>query len=200
MSSWVPDPTTLTGKTVDLLPLNPGFFPVLSSIAINKKIWQFFPVDGSKPETFANLLTAAMDAKAIGTQYPFVIFHKTQNKIIGSTRLMDIQKQHRKLEIGSTWLIPEFWGTSVNLECKLLLLTFCFEKLGTSRVFLKTDENNIRSRKAILKIGADFEGILRNDMIRENNTKRNSAYYSFIEEEWKTKKARLKSLLEKQKS
>ncbi len=97
---------------------------------------------------------------------------------------MDIQPNHKKLEIGWTWLHPDYWGTEVNLECKLLLLTYCFEELKTYRVQFKTDENNIRSRKAIEKIGGKFEGILRHDMIRDNGTKRNSAYFSIIDSEW----------------
>ena len=94
-----------------------------------------------------------------GTQFPFIIFHKLENRIIGSTRFLDIQEKHLKLEIGWTWLDPNYWGTAINLECKLLLLTFCFETLKTTRVQFKTDENNLRSRKAIEKIGGQFEGI-----------------------------------------
>ena len=99
--------------------------------------------------------------------------------------------KHKKLEIGSTWLHPDYWATAINPECKLLLLTYCFEVLQAVRVQLKTDEKNMRSRKAIEKIGGQFEGILRNDMIRDNYTKRNSAYFSIIDDEWKDKKARL---------
>ena len=104
--------------------------------------------------------------------------------------------EHKKLEIGSTWLHPDYWGTEINFECKLLLLTYCFEALHTIRVQLKTDENNIRSRKAIQKIGGQFEGIFRNDMIRDNNTKRNSAYFSIIDEEWEDNKLKLTELYE----
>ena len=89
----------------------------------------------------------------------------------------------------------------MNLECKLLLLQYCFENLQTVRVQLKTDENNLRSRKAIEKIGGQFEGILRNDMIRDNNTRtrRNSAYYSIIAEEWSIIKLKLERLYEMKK-
>ena len=107
---------------------------------------------------------------------------------------MDIQPKHKKLEIGTTWLHPDYWGTAVNLECKLLLLTYCFESLATVRVHLKTDEKNLRSRKAIEEIGGQFEGILRNDMLRDNNTRRNSAYYSITDVEWPDKKIKLTEL------
>jgi RimJ/RimL family protein N-acetyltransferase len=106
---------------------------------------------------------------------------------------MDIQHKHKKLEIGTTWLHPDHWGTVINFECKLLLLTYAFETLRALRVQFKTDENNIRSRKAIEKVGGRFEGILRNDMLRDNGTRRNSAYFSIIEEEWSGVKKMLES-------
>jgi RimJ/RimL family protein N-acetyltransferase len=83
----------------------------------------------------------------------------------------------------------------VNLECKLLLLEFCFEELNAIRVQLKTDENNIRSQKAIRKIGAQYEGVLRNDWIRDNGTIRNSVYFSIISSEWKEVNIKLLALL-----
>jgi RimJ/RimL family protein N-acetyltransferase len=143
-------------------------------------------------EVFAN----AIEERERGTQFPFVIFHREQQKIVGSTRLMNIEPAHRKLEIGWTWLHPDYWATAVNLECKLLLLTFCFEQLLAIRVQLKTDENNIRSRTAIQKTGATYEGTLRHDWLRPNGTIRNSAYYSIIYTEWEQKKPALAALLQ----
>ena len=101
---------------------------------------------------------------------------------------MNIEPVHKKLEIGWTWLHPEYWASEINLECKLLLMTFCFEEWNAVRVQLKTDENNIRSRKAIEKIGGQFEGVLRNDMIRDNGTNRNSVYFSILDTEWEMKR------------
>ena len=190
---------TLTGQTVDLCSLKEEHFAELEAVAKEKRIWEFYPYDGSNAATFLNMFNTAMSERENGTQFPFVIFHKPDNKIIGSTRFLDIQRKHKKLEIGSTWLHPGYWASEVNLECKLLLLTHCFEVLQTVRVQLKTDENNLRSRKAIQKIGAEFEGILRNDMLRDNNTKRNSAYYSIIEEEWAEKKLALTNLCQMKK-
>ena len=191
MANWISYPTTLTGQTVDLLSLNENHFEELITLAKDKRIWEFYPFDGSDTNTFKNILSSAIIERENGNQFPFVIFHKEKNKIIGSTRFLDIQLKHKKLEIGSTWLHPDYWATVINPECKLLLLSYCFEVLQAVRVQLKTDENNMRSRKAIEKIGGQFEGILRNDMIRDNNTKRNSAYFSIIDDEWKDKKARL---------
>jgi len=196
MANCITYPLTLTGQTVNLVALNEDHFPLLKDLATNKKIWKFYTFDGSDPDTYSKILSNATVEREKGNQFPFVIFNKEENKIIGSTSFLDIQPQHKKLEIGFTWLHPDYWGTAINLECKLLLLTYCFESLHILRVQLKTDENNIRSRKAIEKIGGQFEGIFRNDMLRENNTRRNSAYYSIIEEEWQEKKAKLTNLFE----
>jgi RimJ/RimL family protein N-acetyltransferase len=187
-------PLVLSGEVVNLIRLEEEHFDELVKLAQDKRIWQFYIFDGTDPDQFINFLKSGLMGIENGTQYPFVILDKKKNKIIGSTRFLDIQPQNKKLEIGATWLHPDYWGTAINLECKLLLLTYCFEVLGTFRVQLKTDENNIRSRKAIEKIGGKFEGVLRNDMIRVNGTKRNSAYFSIIDEEWLDVKARLTGL------
>lgn len=188
-------PDLIDGDSVQLRLLTKDHFPELLHLAEDKRIWEFYVFDGTDKSRFADILQLALDEKSKGTQVPFVIFHKPDNKIIGSTRFIDINPTHKKLEIGFTWLHPNYWATVVNLECKLLLLTYCFETAGTYRVQFKTDENNLRSRKAILKIGAQFEGILRNDMVRQNGTKRNSAYYSIIDTEWPNVKKNLNELI-----
>jgi len=199
MNNWIKYPTTLTGQTVHLISLERTHFAELEALSKDKRIWEFYPFDVSGSEKFMSTFENALTEREKGNQFPFVIFHKQQNRLIGSTRYLDIQRQHKKLEIGWTWLHPDYWATEVNLECKLLLLTHCFEELKTIRVQLKSDENNLRSRKAIEKIGARFEGILRNDMIKDNGTKRNSAYYSIIDEEWEDKKLKLTDLYETKK-
>ncbi|HXP50606.1 MAG TPA: GNAT family protein [Bacteroidia bacterium] len=194
MANWIPYPTTLSGETVELISLEKKHFAELELAASDKKIWEFYPFDCSNSETFLNYYNLGLIEREKGTQFPFVIFHKQHKKLIGSTRYLDVQPKHRKLEIGFTWLQPAYWATEVNLECKLLLLTHCFETLNTVRVQLKTDENNKRSQKAIAKIGAQYEGILRNDMLRDDGTNRNSAYFSIIDKEWTEKKVRLEKL------
>ncbi len=196
MSSWLPDQIKLSGHLVNLIPLEDEHFKILETIAADSRIWEFYAYNASQPEKFSEVMKSTIAEKERGTHYPFVIEYKPTHQIIGSTRFMDIQSMHRKLEIGTTWLHPDYWATAVNLECKYMLLNYCFDVLGTVRVQLKTDENNIRSRKAIEKIGGRFEGILRNDMIRDNQTKRNSAYYSIIEEEWPEVKNLLKEKTE----
>jgi RimJ/RimL family protein N-acetyltransferase len=193
--NWIPSSTILRGRTVELIPLENSHFHELSSLAKDPRIWQHYVYDGTQEEKFSGTLKSALMERDLGNQFPFAIFSKTHDKLAGGTRLMDIQQKHRKLEIGTTWLHPDYWGTGINLECKLLLLTFSFEILGTLRVQLKTDENNIRSRKAIEKIGGKFEGIIRNDMVRDNLTSRNSALYSIIHSEWPAIKQSLNNVL-----
>jgi len=200
MSNWIKPTTRLTGETVDLIPLSKTHFAELEKIAKDPRIWEFYTFDCSQSEKFLTVYATALITRDRGLEFPFVIVHKKTNQIIGSTRFLDIQEKHRKLEIGWTWLHPDYWATEINLECKLLLLSHCFETLKTLRVQIKTDANNIRSRKAIEKIGGQFEGILRNDMIRDNGIIRNSAYFSIIEEEWEEKKQKLTALYNSKKS
>lgn len=193
--TWIQHPVSLLGKTVSLLPLDESYFETLISLSKDQRIWQHYAIDGSNRQKLKSSLEMALSERENGKQYPFVITLKKENQTVGSTRFLDIQPIHKKIEIGWTWLYPDYWGTSINLECKLLLLTYCFEELEAKRMQLKTDENNIRSRKAIEKIGGVFEGILRNDMIRDNGTNRNSAYYSIIDSEWEKIKFYLMKLL-----
>lgn len=193
----IPPGTALHGNIVTLLPIDKQHFDELAGVAAEPAIWTHIPRDMGRRERACLAFAQAIEEREKGTQYPFVIYHNNDKKLIGSTRLMDIQPAHNKLEIGWTWLHPHYWGTTVNPECKLLLLTYCFETLGVYRVQLKTDEHNIRSRTAIAKIGAKYEGILRNDMVRENGTKRNTAYYSITDDEWPEVKKGLTGLYER---
>jgi N-acetyltransferase len=197
MADWIEHPMTLDGQLVQLITLNKDHFSELESLAKDKRIWQYYVYDGSDGNRLRAVLKAALIDMLNGIQLPFVIYLKREKRLIGSTRFMDIQAAHKKLEIGSTWLHPDYWGSEVNLECKLLLLTYCFEKANALRVQFKTDENNLRSRRAIEKIGGQFEGIMRHDMLRDNMTKRNSAYYSIIDSEWNDVKNNLMDLLQK---
>jgi RimJ/RimL family protein N-acetyltransferase len=192
---WIKHPTVLKGETVDLIPLEKEHFDELYLAASDKELWKFIPSDCSIRGSFNKGYNLALEEKDKGTCYPFVIYHKPTGKMIGSTRLMDIVQRDEKLEIGFTWLVKEYWGTGINFECKLLLLTFCFTVLKARRVQIKTDENNLRSRKAIEKIGGQFEGILRKDRIRDNSTSRNTAYYSILDDEWPAAEQKIKSQL-----
>lgn len=137
----------------------------------------------------------ALKAKNEKTEFPFVIVDKQSGDIIGSTRFMDIDDKHQRLEIGYTWLTPAYWRTAINTNCKYLLLRYSFEHLHLQRVQIKTDHENIRSQQAIERIGATKEGILRNHMIRKDGTTRHTVMYSITIEEWPQVKKHLESLL-----
>ncbi len=193
---WIKHPTTLKGNIVELIPLERDHFDALYEAAKDPVIWQFHPYDCSVRDKFDEVYSMALDEREKRNHYTFIILHKATQKIIGSTRLFDLFPRDKKLEIGFTWIVPEYWGTAVNIECKLLLLTFCFETLGTQRVQLKTDERNIRSRTAIQKIGGKFEGIFRKERILDNGYTRNSAFFSIIDDEWEEVKQNLQNKLQ----
>jgi RimJ/RimL family protein N-acetyltransferase len=192
---WIQHPTNLHGHIVDLLPLEEEHFDELLEAASDKRIWEFYVGDWSIPEKFNRIYTASLNLREQGLEYPFVVYHKPTKKIIGSTRFLDIGRYDRRLEIGGTWYIPQHWGTAVNFDCKLIMLTHCFEALGVHRVQLKTQQDNIRSRKAIEKIGGIYEGILREHMFKDDGSYRSSAYFSILQQEWDTVKLNLQSKL-----
>lgn len=198
--NWIKQPIILTGQTVELVPLATEHFDALMEITQDKRIWEFYSVNCSNPAKLKQILNAAFVERDKGTQYPFVIYHRQDNKIIGSTRFTEMQPQHKKLEIGWTWMHPDYWASAVNLECKLLLLRYCFEQLGTQRVQLRTDVLNMRSRKAIEKIGAQYEGTFRNDMLKDTGLKRDSVYYSIIDTDWEKVRLHLSTLYENKKN
>lgn len=187
----IPHPTVLTGETVQLFPLEASHQDALYEVASDPVLWTHIPVNGSVRENFDQLIGQALQERAAGRQYPFVIFHQPTQRLIGSTRFIDIEPRDRKLEIGFTYIMREYWGTNINFECKLLLMTYAFETLEAIRVQLKTKDTNIRSRTAIEKIGGKFEGILRKDRMQENGISRNSAYFSILDEEWPEARAKI---------
>lgn len=192
---WIQHPTRLSSLGIALVPMEENHFPELLNAASDNKIWEFYPGDWSVPEKFENIYRHTLALRDKGLEYPFVIIENSTQKIIGSTRLMDIVHHDKRLEIGGTWLVPAYWATSINIDCKLTLLTFCFEKLNAHRVQLKTQHNNIRSWKAIEKIGGVFEGIIRDHMLKDDGSYRSSAYFSILEQEWPQAKINLERRL-----
>lgn len=182
--AWIPHPVTLEGKIVSLRPLEEEALDDLHMAASDPRIWEFYTGDWSQKEKFRKVYLGSLKLRDRGIEYPFVIYHKTDHRIIGSTRLMDIAPYDHRLEIGGTWLMPQYWATAVNFDCKLELLRYSFETLNANRVQLKTQHDNLRSRKAIEKIGGRYEGILRQHILKDDGSYRSSAYYSILKEEW----------------
>ena len=193
--NWIQHPVTLEGPKVKLAPLESAHFNDLVEIAKQKAIWANYSIDGSEPNKMTNILKSAVLMRATGEQYPFTIIDKVNNRIIGSTRLYNAYPEHLKLEIGWTWYNPAYWGKGHNTECKYLLLGYCFEVLKAVRVQFQTNETNVRSRAAIQKIGAIYEGILRKERKMENGIFRNTVMFSIVDDEWPAVKKMLEERL-----
>lgn len=187
-------PVVLEGRAARLEPLRLDHVPALAALCEPEVFTHFSRVLRTE-EDVADYVSAALRAAAAGTERPFAIIERASGEVVGTTRYMEISREHRTLEIGSTWLGRRAWRTRVNTECKALLLTHAFEALGVMRVQLKTDRRNARSRAAIERLGASFEGILRHHMLVRGGVVRDSAYYAFIDTEWSGVKARLEGLL-----
>ena len=188
--NWIEHPVILRGKNIELRPLEPETLDELFSVAQDPEIWRLTSVDYSVRENFYPSFNSALQGRELGNSYPFVICLADSLEIIGTTRLLEIVPQDRKLEIGVTWLASQHWGTGVNAECKYLLLEYCFESLNAIRVQFRAKAENARSRRALEKIGATFEGVLRKDKIEPSGQSRNTAFYSVLDEEWPDLKTR----------
>lgn len=146
-------------------------------------------------ETVDDYIQNALDGQAAGTVMPFVTCLPESGQIIGSTRFWKIDCPNRKLEIGHTWLAASWQRTFANTEAKFLMLQFAFEDMACVRVQFTTDEINLKSRAAILRLGAQEEGVIRHERIMPDGRKRNSVRYSIIDEEWPAVKQQLEQML-----
>jgi len=136
-------------------------------------------------------IQVALDAQIAGTALPFVIEDRASDRIIGTTRIHSYSAPHNRIEIGFTWLAVAFQGTGVNTEAKFLMLRHAFEALCCQRVEFKADVDNILSRRALVKLGATHEGILRNYMFSARTGPRDVAIYSIVSQDWPAIKVRL---------
>ena len=189
-------PLKLEGTKASLIPLNETQVDELWETASNELIWRYYTFQKIKNlERFRQFIMHSIEMTKRGGEFTFTITDKSTGKMVGGTSFLDISPENRSLEIGRTWIAPYLHGSGFNTEVKYLLLKYCFEELRLGRVFFKTDSTNIGSRKALEKIGAVYEGTLRNHMLREDGTYRHSAYYSIIDSEWKDVKMRLGNML-----
>jgi RimJ/RimL family protein N-acetyltransferase len=189
-------PVTLTGRFVRLEPLTSGHIDAMAKWAYDRELWKWtamLPLDRSSLEAWINEgLAGARD----GTGLPFVTVLIATGEVAGSTRFLNISARDGRMEIGATVVAPAFQRSVVNTEAKLLMLTHAFETLGATRVELKTHKNNGKSRRAIERIGAQFEGIHRKHMLHHDGTRRDTAWYSILDDEWPSVKTRLEAMLD----
>jgi RimJ/RimL family protein N-acetyltransferase len=194
--AWV-QPVTLEGRLVRLEPLAESHLGDLLEVALDPDIWRLTIAQVRDEASLRAWLETALRNRAAGAELPFATIDRASGKAIGSTRFLSIVPEHRRLEIGWTWVGRAFQRTGANREAKLLQLGHAFETLGASRVEFKTDSRNERSRAALQGIGATFEGIFRSHMIMPWGPLRDSAYYSVVAAEWPAVKAALLGKLER---
>ena len=187
--------TTLHNEQVILKPMEKNDIEGIFEVATYPEIWPYLSITIESLNDTQKYVANALANKKSGVEFPFVIMDSKTKTIIGSTKFMDIDEKHSRLEIGFTWLTPAYWRTAVNTNCKYLLLQYCFEDLKLNRVQIKTDHENTRSQKAIERIGAHKEGVLRNHMIRKDGTIRNTVMYSVTNEDWSKVKLRLEEMM-----
>ncbi len=197
MTNWI-EPVTLIGKHVRLEPMTEAHIPGLTQIGVGQTFWDFMLYGNMQTEAdMQNWVRDIIARGEKGTDLPFVAIHLGSGRVAGATRYLNIMPKDRGLEIGGTWYGPEFQRSPVNTECKYLLLKHAFETLGCIRVQLKTDLRNERSQKAIERIGAKKEGVLRNHMILPDGRFRHSVFYSILDTEWGEVKKRLEEMMSK---
>jgi len=184
-------PLTLEGRYVRLEPLRPEHVPALLAVAQDPEIWTWLPASLQTREAMELFISAALEAEAAGREYAFAVLLGQGNRVIGSTRYLDVAPEHRRVEVGWTWYARDTWGTVVNVEAKYLLFAHAFDDWGAIRVGLKTDVKNVRSQAAIRKLGARYEGTHRSHRIRPDGTIRDTMWFSVIAEEWPEVKATL---------
>jgi RimJ/RimL family protein N-acetyltransferase len=191
------EPLTLAGRLVRLEPLSHDHVADLTVAGASESIWKLMLYGMvTTKERMHEWVDHRLQRQAEGRELPFAVVHLASNQAIGSTRYMDIRPADRGLEIGGTWYGVEYQRTGVNTECKYLLLKHAFEVYGCIRVQFKTDLRNERSQRALERIGAIKEGILRNHMITPDGAFRHSVYYSILDSEWPTVKASLEEKIQ----
>jgi RimJ/RimL family protein N-acetyltransferase len=188
-------PCVLEGAHVRLEPLSLDHLDALTAVGLDPDLWQWTLARNRTPEDMRRYVETALAEQRAGQALPFATVERGSGRIVGSTRFAAIERSHRRVEIGWTWIGRPWQRTAVNTEAKFLMLRHAFEVWGCVRVELKTNAKNERSRRAILRIGAVEEGTLRKHQLNADGTPRDSVYFSIIDDEWPAVKRRLEGML-----
>lgn len=192
------DTNKLKGTQVYLELLQPQHIPQLKELAREPRIWEYTKsilVNDQYEQNFQNYINLALDPQNTGGQVSFVIFDANTRQLIGMTRYYRFEPAHKRLSIGFTWYTPAVWGKVHNRECKLLLLQYAFETLKFQRVEFEVAHQNVRSQKAVEKIGGIKEARLRKHGLHADGTIRDTFVYSIIDDEWPEVKTKLLKLI-----
>ena len=188
-------PVTLDGDRVRMEPMTEEHLDALVLAGGFDELWLLTAVNAEKREDMKTYVDVALADAANGTALPFVTVDKASARVIGSSRFGNIDRPNRKVEIGWTWITPAFQRTHVNSEAKLLMMTHAFEVWNCVRVELKTDVLNMKSRNAMLRIGATEEGVLRKNQLTQGGRYRDSIYFSVLDTEWPAVRERLRGFI-----
>ena len=193
--TWL-EPVTLTGDHARLEPLSQAHCAELISAAADGALWTLWYTSVPAPDQMAGEITRRLGLQASGSMLPFAV-RTASGAIVGMTSYMNADPLNKRLEIGSTWYARSAQRSALNTQCKLLLLRHAFESLDCIAVEFRTHILNRQSRRAIERLGAKLDGILRNHQVARNGTLRDSAVYSIIASEWPAVRAHLTFQLER---
>lgn len=185
------DTPVLEGLLVRLEPMRESHLAQLEQVAYDERIWRYMLTRVKRHEDLRAWMDAALREKAAGASLPWVTVAKAEGRVVGSSRLFDLNMTHKTGEIGHTWLAPKYHGAGLNAEAKLLQLRFAFDTLGLNRVALKTHHENLQSQAAMRKLGAVEEGTFRNHYVMPDGSARHSVWFSITREEWPQVRSRL---------
>ena len=188
-------PCTIIGKTIRLEPLTLDHYEACCEAGLFEGLFRWYPEPVHSREDMYRFIEKALLHQTQNTALPFATIKLDSGKLIGSTRFGSISHRDRRAEIGWTWITPSEQRTPANTEAKYMMLQHAFETLDCERVELKTHALNLKSRAAILRIGAVQEGILRHHMLTDDGGFRDTVYFSVLKEEWPGVKARLSGML-----
>ena len=188
------DTAQLIGTYVYLEHLHQNHIPVLKELTRDERLWEFTKtllINETFDAQFDKYIVAALDEHNTGSQCSFIIRRTEDGAVIGMTRFYKIEPAHKRLSIGYTWYVPAVWGKVHNKECKLLLLQYAFEKLNYQRIEFEVAHLNVRSQKAVEKIGGVKEGVLRKHGLQADGSVRDTVVFSIVDDEWPQKKEAL---------
>lgn len=188
-------PVLITGARVALEPLALRHLDDLTKVGADEAIWRWLPTAHHQPGAMRLFIESALMAQQQRAALPFATIDLLTGKAVGSTRYHHVDAEHRRLEIGVTWIGTEHQRSHINTEAKLLQLWYAIEVLKCRRIELKADVDNAKSRAAILRIGATEEGIFRKHMLYADGRNRDNVYFSIIDDDWPTVRARLEGRL-----
>lgn len=189
------DQIILTGRIVELRPLELDHAPRFAQIGSREEVWRYMTARLDTEDAMRSFIETALEWQRQNTCVPFATVEKSSGAVVGSTRFANIVWEHKRAEIGWTWIAPEWQRTAVNTEAKYLMLRHAFETWNLNRVELKTNGKNEKSRRAIARIGGIEEGTLRSHMLNPDGTTRDTVYFSILREEWPEVKRRLEHRL-----